>query len=282
MKQRAADELARALRRERREGAIDDRGYAAQLEDNLVSSPSPANLVAIRCEFGAGAGGELSGRAPKLHAAYSSAALAVNSLARWRESREDLARLRLADQSAFTELFFERRCPTGLQGVPPHLDALCMGREGIVAVESKCTELLGEHTARFRDAYGARIRDLGHPSWVAKYEQLLVEPSRYRFLDAAQLVKHYLGLKSTFGNTSVTLLYLYWEAADPESSPIFAAHRAELEDFADGLADQELDFAARAWPEVWEEWEQDRAVPWVEEHVAALKRRYLVALSPSG
>ncbi len=43
----------------------------------------------------------------------------------------------------------------------------------------------------------------------------------YRHLDAAQLIKHYLGLPNTFPGRDVTLLYLFWEPADAADFPGF-------------------------------------------------------------
>ena len=45
---------------------------------------------------------------------------------------------------------------------------------------------------------------------------LRAEPEQYLFLDAAQLVKHYLGLNHTYPLKRRVLVYLYWEAANAE------------------------------------------------------------------
>jgi hypothetical protein len=85
-----------------------------------------------------------------MHAAYSSAMLAVNSFAHWRNSKQDLGLLQLGGASNFTDLQFERKLATGLRGTPPHLDVLAEGSQNVVAVESKCTEYLSEHVPRLR------------------------------------------------------------------------------------------------------------------------------------
>jgi hypothetical protein len=105
-------------------------------------------------DFGNGDGRELEW---KFRAIHSSAALAVNAFARFKDG---LAHLSLADRSDFETITFAFKCPTGLRGGrPPNLDLLAQGPAGIVAVESKCTEHLLPKQPRFSPAYAEQIRD---------------------------------------------------------------------------------------------------------------------------
>jgi hypothetical protein len=274
LKPAAAGALAAAA------GAEPESGYVSEWRQNLIFDLSAENESLLEREFGAGKGAELTGVRPKFCAAYSSSALAANTFARWRNEPSDLRLLRLGGTSDFDTLVLEHPCPSGLRGVPPHLDAVAVGDRGIVAVESKCTEPLTEHRAAFRDAYRARVEQLAHPSWRGRFDELLAEPSRYRFLDAAQLVKHYLGLKNTFvDRPRLTLAYLWWEPANAAELPIFADHRNEVAAFAAGLADPQVGFHAQAYPELWSEWEAQSEPAWLRGHVAQLRRRYLVDVS---
>jgi hypothetical protein len=51
---------------------------------------------------------------------------------------------------------FEQKCPMGLEGTPPNLDLVAMSDKGVIGVESKCTEFLCQHTAKFSPAYAKR------------------------------------------------------------------------------------------------------------------------------
>ena len=86
----------------------------------------------------------------------------------------------------------KEKCPTGLLGTPPTLDVLVEGPE-VLAIESKLTEPFRPHEAHFEPAYAeATCRLPG--KWREEYARLDRDPFRYRYLDAAQLIKHALGL----------------------------------------------------------------------------------------
>jgi hypothetical protein len=121
---------------------------------------------------------------------------------------------------------------------------LLLSAEQAVAVESKLTEfLVGRQRAAFSPRYAAAVAELAHPTWGAEYRRLIDEPERFQFLNAAQLVKHYLGLKRSLarlGRSHGTLLYLFWEPSDAADWPPFARHREEIAIFSEQLADPEV------------------------------------------
>jgi hypothetical protein len=259
---------------------VNDRGYVSKWRENLLPGLTPANVATIKNEFGKGSGGEISGLRPKFCALHSSAALAANTFARWRNDPFDLALLEVGGMARFGTLELERPCRSGLRGTPPHLDALAIGRNGVVAIESKCTEMLSEHRASFRSVYAERFRQLAHPTWQRRFAQLNETPDRYRFLDGAQLLKHYLGLKNTFPQTSrVVLMYIWWEPRNADSLPIFAEHRREVASFADSLADPQIAFRWQSYPELWAKWSEQKNPGWLTGHVESLRRRYLVPVT---
>ena len=53
------------------------------------------------------------------------------------------------------------------------------------------------------------------------YRALRDNGTLYRHLDAAQLIKHYLGLRNTFPGRDVTLLNLFWKPANAADFPEF-------------------------------------------------------------
>lgn len=267
---RAVDALTAALGAVNPNSSCDKQGYAGVLADNLVLGVAEDQF---REDFAEGAGQELDG---KMRAAYSSSALAVNCFARWRNDPSDL---KLAGQTGFSRLQFEAKCPTGLSGTPPHLDLLLRGRDTVLAVESKCTEHLTDHAAEFSDAYRERITDdRRETEWFREMEELRERPKKYRFLDAAQLIKHYFGVARTYPNETVTLLYLFWEPANAEDVSLFADHRREIEVFSEAVSGSPVSFVSQSYPELWDEWRGSPEPVWLEEHLDNLGARYLVEI----
>ena len=155
--------------------------------------------------FGRAAGGELRARngAPaKIRAAFSSVGLAINSFAPFAA---DPSQLRLDRIGGFTGVEFERVFPNGLSGTDPHLDVFCAGSQA-VAVKSMCTEYLRPKSAAdsFSPAYREIASDFA-PTWRSVFERVSENPGSFLPVDAAQLVKHYSGLRRLAPN-SVSLL----------------------------------------------------------------------------
>ncbi len=207
---KAVGGLIEGLRRQVGDGAFMDgrADYVVERRDNLVPGVEPGMFEA---DLRQGKGGELEekgNRPPKFHAAHSSAALAVNAFAPWTKEPDSLV---LAGIRGFEEIRFEQPCDHGLDGrAPPTLDVLATGSRSVVAIESKCTEMLRPKTAGFSPRYDALADRLCEPRWRDVYSALQDNVALYRHLDAAQLVKHYLGLRNTFPGRNVILLYLFW------------------------------------------------------------------------
>lgn len=268
-KNRALTALREALIRYKPTITVNDKGYAEFLQDNLLSAIAVEDFKA---DLQAGDGKELEG---KFRAAHSSSALVVNSFAPFRTQ---IADLRLLDAGPFDQLEFEKKCPTGLQGIPPNLDVLLSGPNNIIGVESKLTEYLGKHSGKFSIAYRERIRDerRGQP-FFREMLRLIGEPDSYIWLDAAQLIKHAFGLAHTFRGKSTTLLYLYWEPLNPECSSVFGEHRKEISEFAQRVEGSKPSFEAMSYPALWSQW-AETAPEWITKHLEDLGSRYLVSL----
>jgi hypothetical protein len=240
--------------------AFDDRGYLRNYEQNLIAD---LPLDAIVEDLAEGAGQELDS---KLRAAHSSTALVVNTFGPWRSNPRTL---HLHGVSGFLSMSFEAKCPTGLSGTPPHLDLLAIG-DLPVAVESKCTEWMKPTRSKFVPAYDNLRVSHGRSPWFAQIERLRQEPDRYKYLDAAQLVKHALGLRTRFGTSAVLLLYLFWEPRNSQDWPECRAHRDEADDLARRVAQSNIRLIPVSYRELWEEWE--RSGP--PAHLSLLRLRY--------
>lgn len=262
--------LRKALTNAKGSQAVDTAGYAYALADNLVHGLS---LDDFQADFAEGAGQELDG---KMRAAHSSSALAVNCFGRWAS---DPSSLTMCEQTGFNKLQFEAKCPTGVGRMPPHLDLILTGPEGILAIESKCTEYLSRHKAEFADAYVDKITD--HRSgtgWFAEMLTLRQQPDKYRFLDAAQLIKHYYGIAHTYPEVPITLLYLYWEPENAVEYDDFTNHRNEIDEFSDAVTGSGVSFLGLSYPKLWKDWANQNQPSWLGQHLTNLKARYLVIL----
>lgn len=249
---------------------LDEKGYVGAAGQNLIEG---VRLADFEADLRQGDGNEMEG---KFRAAHSSSALAVNTFAPFKS---DPAALRLPGGGGFVDLRFERKCPHGLaRRRSPNLDVVAEGPSGVVAVESKCLEPLTPHLARFSPAYESGIRDeRRETAWFCEMRRLVEEPRAYRWLDAAQLVKHAFGVAHTFADRPMTLLYLFWEPSNPEAHPVFAEHRAEVIRFAASIAGGGPDFAAMSYPELWRSWDPSPQAEWLGAHVGRLRARYGVA-----
>lgn len=253
--------------------ALDAKGYAERFEDVLVGTVSPPARDAIRAELTGKGGSELTprgGNRPKFHAAHSSAALAANCFGPFlREQRA----LPFAGRRHVGETHLEVECPTGLGGTPPTLDCVVEGDE-VLGIESKCVEPFSRHVAKFSSAYDAALGRMGG-GWRDEYHRLKADPHRYRYLDAAQLVKHHLGLRSTYPRRRPTLAYLYWTPANADEIAPCVIHAAEVVEFARRVR---RDFVAMPYAQLWSHWASADQPEWLRGHARALRERYEVAL----
>ncbi len=259
--------LIEGMRHAKPDAAIND-GYAALPEENLIPGLSLSDFAD---DVEGGAGQELSG---KFRAVHSSAALAINCFAPLRASAQKF------DIGACRDLQvdgFERRFPIGLaRAQAPHLDVVAIAPGEMVAIESKCLEYLTPKRATFSPRYRTEIVDgRCEGPWFAEMVRLASGGGTgYVLLDAAQLIKHALGLTRTMA-LPTTLLYLFWEPMDAGLSPLFAQHREEIDEFAKRVEGSTLRFAAMSYPELWAAWGES-GDPFLRAHVAALRARYEV------
>lgn len=252
--------------------------YVDDYLDNLVPCIKP---FMFERDLRQGSGSELNSRGkspPKFAAAHSSAALAVNCFAPFKAYINDLE---LLGQSEFEKIGFEHQCPIWPENrllTPPNLDALAESKGGVVGIESKCTEILGAKKAKFATRYENVVEKHLDRPWLETYLALKDDPALFNRLDAAQLVKHCLGLRNTFPDRDISLVYVFWEPENALEFEIFRTHRSETREFADMVAGSAVKFAAFSYLELWESWVGKGCSQWLMEHVATLKLRYAVTV----
>jgi hypothetical protein len=260
---------------------VDNNCRAEHLRQVVVDTVDDASLGQVLADLREGSGGELTAtdaHRPKFHSAFSSCGLAVNAFGPWRLDPNDLG---ISGNNSWSTLRFEAQRPIfASKATPPNLDVLFTADDRVVAVESKLTEFLAGHeTASFAERYHEVVDELAHESWAAMYALLTAEPRRFAFLNADQLVKHYLGLRRAQieDPRPVELLYLYWEPTNADDVSVFLEHRREVAEFAALVDDPQIRFRGYSYPALWNEWEGaggDR----VDTHLQRLRERYAVAV----
>lgn len=225
--------------------APDERGYLERVADNLWKPLSPRTKSA----FDKGSGSELQdspSRPAKMKALHSSSALAVNFFDSWVDKDASALRQVLDLDYEIASIAFEAQYPTGLTGNPPNLDvALQLVNGNIIAIESKFSEWLtpkSRNKAPFKSKYFPEGKGLWQANNLTHSQELAASMSRgntaFHYLDAAQLLKHALGLATQFGD-QFSLYYAYYDWPGPESE----THRGEIDHFANAVG-SELRFRA--------------------------------------
>jgi hypothetical protein len=224
----------------------DDAGYCLSCDANLFEPLSACS----RREFSRGDGSELGkhGQRGKIQALHSSAALAVNFFDYWRGRDLGVFRQLFGLASRPCGLTFEHKFPTGLGGIAPNVDIVLHQCDGsVLAVESKFTEPFVKSASKnfLKAKYFPADTGLWHAKGLAGCQvvadALHGGTLRFDHLDAAQLLKHMLGLAND-GRPWV-LSCLWFDAGGPESR----RHADELAVFAQRLGPDTLKFAATSY-----------------------------------
>ena len=100
---------------------------------------------------------------------------------------------------------FERKCRvTSVREARRRTSTSCSkAPSGVLAVESKLIEYIPRRDpANISHAYDAAIEALADPTWQRGDPRIRANPTEFEHFDVAQIVKHYLGLKSCFPDDS--------------------------------------------------------------------------------
>jgi hypothetical protein len=246
---------------------LDAKGYTRSPQENLLSG---IDLAKVEDDLRRGDGDELR---MKFCAIHSSAALAVNCFAPFKDRPGDL--LLLGRQSA-RELQFEKKLRIFRGGKASNIDVWIRLDEGSVAVESKLLEYLKPKRAKFSVAYERLAPPNSESCWWDFYRQ--AKQGAMQHLDRAQLIKHYFGLNKLSAKSphlKLALLYIFWEPLNWQEVGECVRHREEVKVFSEAVSDSQIPFWWTTYNDVWEEW---GASPALSHHAHNLKARYQVYL----
>jgi hypothetical protein len=244
----------------------------------------PARL--IREIYAAAPGNEME--SGKFGHPESSAALAANTFGRFLECPNDMPPIpgweRYWSSASSVSLETTLRFPWD-QGRHPCLDVLVTAEKAVFAIESKRFEPYRKKLpAIFSNAYWRSVWGDRMDGYEFIRDMLKDCGTLFSRLDAAQLVKHALGLLATVHRDTnlrgkiPVLLYLYadptfWPDGRPISPVVRETHLKELSRFAKCVAGSEVRFGAISYKELLGAW-QSSVDSRVQNHASAVMRRY--------
>ena len=255
---------------------IDDLGYAT-FEDSLVDGIDPNR---VRQVFATADSKGPGSRQPRLYSAQSPVMILINSMAPWLE---ELDRLVVRGDRGYRDLRFEIRMPAveGEGGL--WMPGLAISPRRIIGIESETTDYLSGHRVSFGEQTHAFWEGREDNGWRREMLALDRGEHGYSHLDAARLVKQYMGLRlmldalTADGTPAIpaTLLYLYWEPLNAARYGEFDEHHKELEHFQAAVAGSDIDFVPMSYLDLWASWSRDDNAPkWLAMHIARLHQRY--------
>jgi hypothetical protein len=232
-------------------GSQGERGrkvYTTELRENLFQPLSSQ----ARTDFEGGDGGELTGeksRPAKMQALHSSSALGVNIFDYWRMSSDLSTIASSCGLSKKGRVFsgdirFEYKFPIDDRfRFAPNMDVVILPQSRTY----KCYAI----ECKFTEAYAG----YGHGGFDPKYfdnedvwdglsdtkllaKNISPDDERFKYLHAAQLIKHILGLNREFEKNQYRLLYLYYDALGEAGY----RHRCEVDDFAETTKSDRIAF----------------------------------------
>jgi hypothetical protein len=245
------------------QGSKGDHGekiYTLTRKNNLFRDILPE----IEADFNNGDGGELKagmGGPPKINALHSSAALAVNIFQYWIEANQPTniaAACGLCNKENRwpRTISFEKKFPICDKfNHAPNIDVVIQNAGdsefNLFAIESKFTEPFSSYKKLgLKDKYfNPAIDEIweGLPNLKKFTQTIRNKTSGFKHFDAAQLVKHILGLKNcTENNGKFKLLYLYYDGYGSEG----ALHREEIQRFIDETNKDGIHFHALCYQEL--------------------------------
>ena len=209
----------------------------------------------------------------KFCAVHSSAALAVNCFAPFKDRPEDLF---LLGKQGAAGIQFEKQMPIVPGRRPSNLDVWIDRASSAVAIESKLLEYFVPKKPEFAEAYKSMAPVSESCWWSVCVESWNGAAGQ---LDIAQLVKHYFGLRrfqtAAEQPPDLVLLYLFWEPTNWQDIPECKQHRKEVEQFTEKVATSSISFRWMTYTQLWREW---MGIPQLAAHASNLKARYEICV----
>jgi hypothetical protein len=247
----------------------DEKGYVKTIGENLLAVYP--NWDDIKQELENSNGNELSIRNNriKFQAVHSSSTLCVNSFAMIKLHKKEIS---LFKTNGFLCAEFEKKLNTGIS--TPNLDFYLANDMKRIGIESKFTEILKSKLPN-KNLEKYLLRDLKLPEGLNDAIKYYMNCDEKIHLDAAQLLKHIIGLLTEcFDNHSKTasLIYLYWLPLNWRDIAIYQKHEEEIKTFKEKVSGVLVPVYTYSYIEFLDMLEKNKNM---ENTVKKLKERYL-------
>jgi hypothetical protein len=214
-----------------------------------------------RKELDDGNGGELAtgvdGPA-KIQALHSSSALGVNVFDYWR-GKPDISIITIscglsdADHDLTGEIRFEQKYSIEDHfPIPSNIDVVIKpnrpDKHKVFAIECKFTEAYSSRGHGGLDSKYFENADNweGLSATAKRAREISPVDNQYKYLHAAQMIKHILGLNRKYGNSHYRLLYLWYDGlGEPDYK-----HRQEIEEFTEIVRSDGVIFHATTYQDL--------------------------------
>lgn len=225
-----------------------DKNYFEKIEYNIFGGK-----LNNKDAYSAGDGNEIKAitHRPKMSALHSSSALVVNLFQYWQGKDTSpllKALVKNNDKTINTTIKFEDKFEIDENKKkfpkPANLDVTIelLEKNKIIAIESKFTEPYGSVDVKISKSYLEESLWNKYPK-LKKLKQLTEniynKKRNFQYLDAAQLIKHILGLKNSKYKENFTLLYLWYDVLNTKEAK---EHQEEIEAFASIAKADGIDF----------------------------------------
>lgn len=257
-----------------------EKNYLEILEDNLFQPLTNETKL----QFENGDGNETKNTETllaKMKALHSSSAIVVNLFQYW-QNREDIYKIAYAcglcrkDNKSAVKMIFEEKfqiLPESESKTKPNIDIVihCCN-EFVYAIESKFSEIYGSrsHSGMSEKYFNNEANWQDIPAIKKLAEIIKPNDNKFRYLHAAQLIKHILGLKKKYSKKGFRLLYLWYDVIGQDG----VEHRKEIEQFAEIVKEDKIKFSHLTYQEVILKLTQEFYVG-NEEYCNYLTNRYL-------
>jgi hypothetical protein len=246
--------------------------------ENMLPSIHP-NWEKIKTDLSQGSGNEI--QSGKFNSIASSSALGVNAFGVFYEP--NFMTWPTIKSQKFSNPAFEKKLSNGLQGTNSNLDIFFENDNSVLAIECKFLETLGVKKPKFSDQY-LNIKDSRKNSkWFQLMLDLLNGKVTFRYLDAAQLIKHYFGLAHEYAGSDLDLEigYVFWEPDENGAAPgpvvdLYAEHRKECGRFAELVDGDKVKFSFFSYFELIEYWREDGIGDELEKHFVGFEKKYKI------
>lgn len=239
---------------------VDDKGkkpYTKELTQNLFEPIKDETIEYFKNADGNELNDdEESNKPAKMKALHSSSAMVVNIFQYWLDDPQTIANILVPNLSQIGDeikLNFEQKFPINniKSNKYPNIDVVIENKNSssknkrYLAIECKFTEQYNKTNNNLSSQYYKLSRE-DTPNLIKLVKKLYNRQDKIIHLDAAQLIKHILGLLSKTSKDNFILFYFYFDVCSEKGKK----HKNEIEKFSKVTYEDGIDFRSMSVQEL--------------------------------